>query len=178
MSSIVAPAQGPGVGLWLSEIDTVCMLRGGNGTKGDVMALDTTDTDAGTTAQITTALAESVRGTEIWVFGNVIVPVTATLPPVLSGAVSQATLFCVLMENALDDTRVRVRFSGFVQALCASATLAGDAMVAANAVRSLTKTVTAGNKILAIAESTDAATATQKPFLFNGIQGFGQVFAS
>lgn len=178
MSTFIAPGAGPGTGLWFGEIDAVCFLRGGNGTKGDIMALDTTDLDAGTTAQTTTAAAEANRGGESWIFGNLIVPVTATLPPVLAGGVSQLTFFGVLMENALDDTRVRVRFAGFVQALCATATLAGDAMVAANGVRSLTKTVTAGNKILAVAESTDAATAVLKPVLFNGIFGFGQGYAS
>lgn len=156
MSHFIAPAGGPGVGLFIGDIATKMWVRGGNLTKGDVMVVDTTDTDAGTTVGTT-------LGQDAAINANVVVPITAQL---------NKGFFCVAMETALDDTQALFKFVGYVDALVTPATTVGDLLSAANGSRGLIA-IAAASKGIAMAETTDAGTAILKRVWFNGITGWG-----
>lgn len=154
--SLVTPVAGPGnAGLWLSDITAYMMIRGGAAAKGDLLALDITDTDAGTTVG-------SALGSEASTFSNMIVPVTATL---VDG------IFGVVMDAAADDARALVKFCGFVSVNSPAQTV-GLRYGAADASRVLVATA-ATTKSIAIALETSATNPSLKVNAFSGIWGFG-----
>lgn len=157
MSNFYSPVGGPGVGLWLGDVTAYMMVRGGAAAVGDLMAVDVTDTDAGTT--VGTAL-----GTETSTFGNMVTPLTAHI---IYG------LFGVAMEAAADDARCLFKFAGFVN-INGPATTVGLGYGAANASKILVATATT-TKTLAIARETSATNPSIKSFAFNGISGFGNI---
>jgi hypothetical protein len=174
----LADTQGPGVGIFPKNTYGVVWNRCGATALvvGDVVMCDMKDTDGGTTTSL-------VLGNDGNVTGNVIAPATDGIGG-LSGATIVAGYFfgvvVDLMDGAgADNTKVRVQWQGVAKVhMVATAITVGVGLVAANGVVTLTPTVTAGNKVLAIAWEPNGSAEGVYTCWFDGINGFNHPAAS
>ena len=173
--------QGPGTGLFLDNKFVVVWNRsGGARSIGDVMMFDLASVEAETTESI-------VPGAEANPLGN------ATLPTTLGiGGLSGASLDTgnrigyffgivtdLLADAGADNKKVKLQVTGIVNALHKNDTIKpGYPLFPANGAADLTTTLAAGNKCIAIARVTTGGTAGLYSTIFDGIHGFGQLYAS
>ena len=174
--------QGPGTGLFLDNKFVTVWNRSGTGPReiGDIMMFDLASVDGDTTESIT-------PGAEGNPLGN------ATLPTTLGiGGVSTAVLdtgnrigyfFGVIVDllggAGADNTKVKLQVTGIVNALHKNdAVKPGYPLFPADGADDLTTTLAAGNKCIAIARVTTSSTAGLYSVVFDGIHGFGQLYAS
>lgn len=174
----LADTQGPGVGIFPKSTYGVVWNRLGATPLaiGDVVMCDMKGTDGATTTSL-------VLGNDGNVTGNVIIPATNGIGGLSGATVPAGYFFGVvvdLMDGAgADNTKVRVQWQGVARvSMVATAITVGLSLVAANNTKTLTPTVTAGNKVLAIAWEPNASTAGIYTCWFDGINGFGTPAAS
>lgn len=174
--------QGPGAGFFLDNKFVTVWNRSGTGPReiGDIMMFDLASVDTDTTESI-------VPGNSGNPLGN------ATLPTTLGiGGVSGASLdtgnrvgyfFGVIVDllggAGADNTQVKLQVTGIVHALHKNDTIKpGYPLFPADGADNLTTTLAAGNKCIAIARVTTGGTAGLYSVIFDGIHGFGQLYAS
>lgn len=164
----------PGIGFSPKSEDCRVWNRSGARVKGDVVMLDFNDSDAGTDTDTTEGDSSSA-------YANAVLPATVGIGS-LSGAANYhpGSIFGVVLDDtAADDTAMNIRVKGFVDvSVTATAATIGVGLFPANGVSTLTATVTAGVKCLALLRQANASTAGVYPCLFDGVNGFGHMFAS
>lgn len=178
------PGQGPRP---LTLKGLVWNRTGGTVAIGEVLMTDTKGTQAedtqvaGSATNVSGTLPITNRGADGFPLNNVIVPATAGLGGLGTTAIDPGYWFGVVTGlgtdgTGADNTRVEVTYQGVVLAKMA-ATLAtpqwGVVVTAANAVKTLTVTTAAGQKLLGrLEQDTTTANALALVF-FNGIDGIG-----
>jgi len=142
-----------------SDTDTVFNRTGAALALGEVVMMDH--------KQSATECTNSIPGDSASVYRNVVVPTTAGLDFAYFG------LVVGLGESVgADDTEVDVMWRGRAPGSIAGAVLVGVQVTGANGVVTLTDTIGAGFKVIAVME--EAATgAGSFDVLFDGINGFG-----
>lgn len=125
-------------------------------------------------------------GADSFPLNNVITPTTAGIGGLGTTAIDTGYWFGVVINlgtvgTGADNTKIGVLWQGRTKAKMA-ATVAtaqyGKSLVPANAVRTLTLTTAAGNKIIARLEQDTTTQDTLADVLFDGINGFGNGAAS
>lgn len=173
---------GPGAGMGIKNQSFVVWNRCGATplVLGDIVMFDLASIDAATGT-------DADLGQDDSILANVTLPTTLGL-----GGLSGASLgtgnrigyFFGVVDNLLDgagadDTKVRVCVRGICEAKLTNADInIGYPLFPGNGVSTLSLTLAAGNKCVAIAIDDNASTAGVYTVLFNGIEGFGCPVAS
>lgn len=164
----------PGIGFSPKSEDCRVWNRSGARVKGDVVMFDVTDQDIGTDT-------DTAEGDATNAYANVVLPATIGIGS-LSGAANYhpGSIFGVVLDDtAADDTAMNIRVKGFVEvSVTNAAATIGVGLFPANGVSTLTANVAAGVKCLALLRQANASTAGVYPCLFDGVNGFGHMFAS
>lgn len=149
----------PPTGLQILDIDVTAWNRSGDvAVIGDVMVFDMASTEA------TSIPNNGTTG----VFETLIDPATAHIATFACGVVVS-----LLGGAGADDTKVKVRVQGIVEALVAGTTpTKGQPLGLADGVHSLTNAPTAGDRAVGILLET-TATGTVASVYFDGINGVG-----
>ena len=145
---------------WSPGSDEALVINrtGSSVAKGQLLALDIGQTDGD--------VSDNDVGSENSGLTNVIAPTTAELAH---------GIFCVALEGADDDKKLKAKFSGIVQALVSgtNAAAVGEPLTAVNAQDELeSDTPAAGSKVLGrVLDATAAGTAELTRVLFDGANG-------
>lgn len=147
---------------------------GGPRVKGEVLMLDLGDTTTSTDTD--TAEGDTSSG-----YANGILPATVGIGS-LSGAANPRPgyIFGVILDDTVADGAVcNVRWKGFCDvSVTADAATIGVGMFPANGVATLTATIAAGVKCLAILRQANGSAVGVLPCYFNGIEGWGHMAVS
>lgn len=148
---------------------------------GELIMLDMLGAD-GASSKAFTAATDSVVGGNAWPLAQALTPTTAGIGALSASAgVIFGVVDDVLAGGGLDDTLMHVCFKGIVKIKMAGTAGSGEygkPISGANAVRTVTTTVSVAVKQLGkIIEDATTANALST-CLFNGVEGFGNEAAS
>ena len=167
---------GPGTGLFFEKTFARAWNRtGATLTAGELVMFDIGKIDIDTT----TTLTEGADGS---IFANVITPLTAGIGGLSGGAISGlAYMFGVVIAECdtivgggADNTKVYLQVQGLVKInQLAAASAIGTPLYPVTAIRTISPTVTVGNRPVAIAWEANSVPAVGSFLaLFDGINGF------